>query len=401
MHRHFLQKIAYVSVLGGFAAVLGSGSALAEGFKMGKFLVQPKIEVREFYNDNLYTKQTGEESDFITHVKPSVTLNSQFDKNALNAGASLNGGKYLSDDENDFVDGNVYINGRYDGPQNLKALIGAGYTRGHEDRGSSSNLSGEEPLVFDVRTVSAGLIKRAAKVSARVDLKYDIYGYNNVSRKGLSDTDNGDRDRAEFYPSVRLGYTLTPNYELFFRGSYNTWNYDDTLDRNSKKKDADGYDAVVGLGMGFPGKFSGEVGVGYMNQSFDETTFNDVSGLKASASLEYLPSSRTVVRLNGSRSVVVSSEPNASSIIATSVGGYVDFHISRKLIVRPEASYTILDYQQVTKKDRLSTVGLGAVYSFSDRYYGGLSYKFNHRNGQTVNTDYSQSVGMARLGAKF
>jgi len=237
MHRHFLQKIAYVSVLGGFAAVLGSGSALAEGFKMGKFLVQPKIEVREFYNDNLYTKQTGEESDFITHVKPSVTLNSQFDKNALNAGASLNGGKYLSDDENDFVDGNVYINGRYDGPQNLKALIGAGYTRGHEDRGSSSNLSGEEPLVFDVRTVSAGLIKRAAKVSARVDLKYDIYGYNNVSRKGLSDTDNGDRDRAEFYPSVRLGYTLTPNYELFFRGSYNTWNYDDTLDRNSKKKD--------------------------------------------------------------------------------------------------------------------------------------------------------------------
>src|SRR3546814_3951743 len=53
--------------------------------------------------------------------------------------------------------------------------------------------------------------------------------------------DNSDRDRLETEGTLRLGYDVSPDIEVFGRGALIQWNYKDDADRNGIDRSANGY----------------------------------------------------------------------------------------------------------------------------------------------------------------
>ena len=110
------------------------------GIRAGGFLVFPKIEVSEVFDDNIFVDPSGEVHDFLTYINPSITVRSNFPRHELNFWAIANIGRYASEDGEDFEDYEVGFDGRIDAIRDANLFGGVVYAIRHEGRGSPDDV---------------------------------------------------------------------------------------------------------------------------------------------------------------------------------------------------------------------------------------------------------------------
>src|SRR5687768_2552491 len=86
----------------------------ALGMRAGGFMVFPRVEVGEAYNDNIFADDDDEEDDFITVVRPEVDVESNWGRHALNLRTGAEAGFFLDNDDENFIDGFALVDGRLD-----------------------------------------------------------------------------------------------------------------------------------------------------------------------------------------------------------------------------------------------------------------------------------------------
>lgn len=393
---------------GCFGAVLVLGaapSAYSQGVKVGEFLVKPQVEVQEVYNDNIYTEDTNEESDFITKVLPSISVQSQFDKHAVGARLSAEGGVYADNSDDNYLDATGRVFGRADAWEGGSVNAFGSFTKEHENRGSADARDATAPTDYTVGAFGAGARHREGSFSISANGRRDSYNYDDTDRQGLTTLNNDDRDRDEDLLRLRAGYNLSPNYEIFVTPSVNQRDYDSQVDDNGRQKDSQGGEVMVGFGFGFPGTASGEVAGGVMHQTFDDPGFEDITTARFAASTEYIVVPELSVRVSAYQSLSETTQANVSAIIGTGGSLTVDYLATRDLTVRGTASYTRLHYeaaQGVADFDEdLPSVSLEGLYEINRMFYAGLGVTHSRRLSDLQNSDYTQNKASVRLGVKY
>lgn len=396
-------RTAFALFSGVAVALTGVASARAQdGFKLGSFQVLPTVEVKESFNDNIYNERGTGVSDNITTIQPAVAFNSNFEQHALNFLATGNFGIYGSNSQDDFSDYAFATDGRFDAGASTSFLAGVRYDRLHEDRGSRNNTSGNAPIEYSLTTLNVGGAHAFGdKLRLRGTLVHSIYDYDAQSRQGGTSVSQDFRDRTQTEPTLRLGYQLNPNWEIFSRGSINSRDYDQTTDTSGRRRSSKGHNVVAGLGLTLPGLLAGEAYVGNMAQNYDDARLKDVNTLAYGASINWVPITRMSITLNANRSIDETTTLAASSTVTSSVGIYADIDVMRDLILRPEYSFANSAYNGIAQDDDTNTFGIGLVYSLSTRVYVGGGYKHTERDSNVNTSDYKQNVYFLRLGAKM
>ncbi len=82
------------------------------GIRRGAFTVLPGLEVREVYNDNIFSEDEGKIDDFITLVTPNLLARSDWRNHQLNLGANATIGRYANESDENFEDFSVGLDGR-------------------------------------------------------------------------------------------------------------------------------------------------------------------------------------------------------------------------------------------------------------------------------------------------
>ena len=205
----------------------------------------------------------------------------------------------------------------------------------------------------------------------------------------------------EYFSTVRLGYTVNPNTQVYLSGGPNIRDYDDATDNSGLKRSSDGYEAVVGLAFGVPGLFSGDFKVGAMRQNYDEATYDNVSRIKFGWSLEYVPTPKVAIRSTGSNSLSESTTANASSLLSTSFGLGARVNITRDLFISPNVSYTRGRMIGTGEVDKTLTAGLGATYSVTPVWYAAAEFKRSRKDSSVDANDHRINITSVRIGAEF
>ncbi|KJV08170.1 hypothetical protein VZ95_19510, partial [Elstera litoralis] len=65
-----------------------------KGITLGKFLLLPKIEFDQTYNDNVYASEKDKKGDFISIVRPEVTLRLREPTYSWNTNANIEASRY-------------------------------------------------------------------------------------------------------------------------------------------------------------------------------------------------------------------------------------------------------------------------------------------------------------------
>lgn len=389
----------------------------APGSRSGSFIFNPEVTASGAYDSNIFAQRgptTGGDDvtdDFIVRIKPGFSLDSDWNNNAFSIFANADIGQYFDNTRENYEDFNFGMNGRIDLTRGSSISANVGYSDLHEDRGSPNNPGAPaNQTTYQVFTAGLGFLRDESIVSLAVDGSYTRNTFDSPALVGGGVFNNTDRDHDRFLGSVRVGYDLDDTYEAFFRVSANRIEYDDSTVDGGPQRNSDGWEVVGGTSFNITGTAQGEVFVGYISQEYDSDSIDDIDDVTFGASMLWLPSELTSVRLGVSRSVtetIVDDVDTAglpaasSSILGTVFDVQLEHELQRNVLIKGTASYINQEFTNTVREDDLFNASLGASYLLNRNWSVDTTYEFRFRDTTASGQDFKRHIFMVGLTAKW
>ncbi|MDA0967545.1 MAG: outer membrane beta-barrel protein [Proteobacteria bacterium] len=365
----------------------------AEGVTVGSFNLRPELTVEEQFNDNIFSTENNEEEDFITVIKPGLSLKSDWSRHSLNTYANANIGLYNDNDSENYEDFAIGLNGRLDVLRETFITAGVDYKDRHENRGSpDNNINSIHPTEYDEFTSNIGIYRGVRKVSVRLNGEFKNLDFDDGVTSSGANIDNDNRDRDQYRTSIRVGYEFMQDYEAFIRAVYDSRFYDDTttLNRNS-----DGYEISVGSSVNITGTIRGDIYLGYMQQEYDDASLNKIGGIDYGAELFWNATPLTQVQAGIERVVEETSLANLSGYISTAYNVSVEHELRRNILLGANAAFITNDYESSSineREDDFFVAVTEAKYLMNRNLDLKLNYTYQNRHSNIVNQDYTKNI---------
>lgn len=373
------------------------------GVRAGSFLVTPKVDVTESYNDNIYSTQNNTESDFITSVKPEVTVESNWSRHALNAKANVEARKFADNDAEDETNHFIGTDGRIDVMRDTAIGGGISWDRSHEDRGNPNSVAAaKEPTRLDTITGKLGAYRSLGRLNGQIETQAERKMFED-GRNAITNAviDNGGRNRNEYTQSLRVGYQLDDRFEVFAKGTVDARVYDRDLNLN---RSSHGKSAVVGTAFDITGKTAGEVHAGVMSRNYVHGTIKDVNEPTFGGKVTWNPSQITTVIANIERSIDETVSAASSAYVNTDYGVKAEHALTEHTLLTGNVGYATNDYKGAAatqRSDDYWTLGAGAKYYINRYLAANAGYTFRDRDSSVVGADYDRNTVMVGLSAQY
>jgi hypothetical protein len=357
------------------------------GIRAGGFLVFPSLQVSGEYDSNVFATEKKAEDDVGLLVRPRINVVSQWSRHALNALLFGDFGLYEEFDENNYQDFGASLKGRLDITRNDVLFGELTLARRHEGR-ESPEAVGSRDLV----TYFDGLTRLGYRRD--FNLVYFVVG-GSVDRKDFDEQDlNEDRrDLIDLTGDLRIGYKVSPRFNLFVQGDYTIIRYDNDsgVDRDSK-----GFGVSAGTEVDITGILFGEARVGYIRRDYDDDTLDTVSGPGGSAKLTWNVTGLTSLIFEADSGIVETTQGGASAKLQSNISGEVQHELLRNLILIGRLGFTRDDFRGIDRTDNTYRARLGARYLLNRNLSVDVGYDFATRDSDVNGADYDRHI--VRLG---
>lgn len=372
----------------------------AVGIRAGGFTVFPLASVAGKFDDNIYATDVNETDDFITQLSTAVEVNSNWSRHALNFDAGVSQYIYADNTDENRLDWNVGVDGLVDVTRDTQFRAALAYRQAHEDRSDPSTPAvASEPIEYTLLTGTASLDHRFNRLTARVSGNYSEYDYKDAVSTVGAVIDQDDRDRQQYEEALRLGYDVSPDTNVYVQGTLNQRVYDLSVPVVAVNRDSDGYAVVVGSDFRLSNLMQGGIYVGYQEQSYDDPTLSESSGLAYGANVEWYVTPLTTITFDAASTIEETTTIGASGYNAQTAGVRVDHELLRNLLLNAHASYGSDDYDGIARTDDKISAGLGVDYLLNRNFTLGIGYDYTDNDSNVAGNDYKRNiVGLTLTG---
>lgn len=366
------------------------------GMPVRSFLIHPSLQLREQYNDNIFADDDNEQSDFITNIRPSLVVRSNWDIHALRVFTSADLGRHLDNSNEDYEDFRIGAAGRYDIAYDTFIDGDIRYDNAHEDRSSPDDAGSDDPTEIDILSARLGFTRALGRLKLFFDTRARDIEFEDASANGVT-IDNSFRNRFETEADLKLAYEFIPNYEVFARGVYDDRNYESTPfpDRSSE-----GFRTEIGTAINISGKVKGEIHGGYISQNY-QGVFDDINAADYGGSLLWNITALTSLRAGLDRDVIETSDALASGYIRTSASAGVEHSFDDGLLGILALTYDDDEFVGIERDDQTLGASLDLEYKPFRGMEAALRYDFRTRESDAAFEDFSNHRITLRLGYSF
>lgn len=368
------------------------------------------------FRDNIYRSNDNEESDVVGYVAPAFKVVTDAENYSANLTGMVEGGAYMDNSENDYVDADLRGRGSYSLTQDTALIAQGRVRRDHIEIGGfvdDPNQRADEPTVYYYYEGVAGIdttLDEEDRVKLLADSQYRAYDYDNSGRLGGGTIIQDDRDRDEWYQRVRLGYELEPGLMPYVEGIYNTRRYDERVDQTLLySRDSDGYSTVVGVEYNTPDRaIAADAAMGYMSQDYDAAELPNINALAARANVSWQldPSLRLLAGFD--RSIQEAVLLGASGYVRNRLTAGAEYMLVPLWTLGGNLRYTLYDFEinplypgAQARKDELYNASAYVQYDVNDIYSVGLEYLYSQRDSNNNLFDYNANTVLMRVAADF
>lgn len=322
--------VAATLVVSGTIGLAHGQEADGLGIRAGAFMVQPQTTLGIIYSDNVFAADDDEESDFITTISPSVSIDSGWSRHALGIDLATTAGIYADNSSENFVDTSIAVAGRLDVRRETAIQAQVSFARNHEERGDPNTLlENDEPAIFTVASGEAFVLHGSGRISVRAGASVQQFRYSEVDLVGGGSITQDERNNRRFEVSGRVSYELRPEVIPFVEVAYNVRDFFEQ-DANPVDRDSDGIRVGIGTGVILPGNFNGEVFAGWLEQDVDEEG-RDISDVWFGGQVDWEVTRLTSLSANLTRTIEESVDPNVTGITQTDFTGTIDHELRRNV----------------------------------------------------------------------
>lgn len=348
----------------------------ALGLRLGSLMAYPRVQLDLGHDSNILASEIDERSDTFFRVSPRVDVESDWTRHALSASARAALTRYAEFGEENNETWTVAADGRLDVRRFTQITGGAEYGRLVEARTSSNSpQSIAEPIDYDLAAVYVGGSHTVNRLRGTARFEVRDFDYQDGRTISGSLVEQDDRDQTTYEATGRVDYAISPATALYGRVIVNERSYD-TSSALTPLRDSSGFNAIVGANFELSTLVRGEVGVGYLEQDFEDPSFGAFSGLSANARLEYFATPLLTLGLTADRSVGDSGVVGSAAFLLTTVQVSADYELRRNILVNTRVGYSQEEFDSFDRTN--------------DRWFGGAraTYLMNRRIGLTASYDY-------------
>jgi len=367
------------------------------GVRIGGFLLYPDLAVQETYNTNIFATDGNRQDDFITTIKPSLDLRSNWNNHSLRLHADSRLDRYADHQSENFTDYTLLTDGRVDVLRDLRLYGGAGYALRHESRSSPDNPAGTEPTEYAIYSANAAVEKEFNRVSLRLDGKAERYEFSDVRSAGGATLDQSGRNRDQGELALRAGYEFAPLRRAYLRGAVNNRNYDHTLDANGFARSSNGYSLVAGTEYDLTGITFLDMFAGYRRQDYDDARLDSMAGWTAGAKLTWNVTRLTTLTAGLTRDIEETTLSGASGYFATRTELRADHELLRNLLLNANLGYERDAFEGIGRDDDYYSAGFGAKYLMNRNFSLSGGYGYRTRESSAANSDFVENVIFVRV----
>jgi hypothetical protein len=411
-----MKKNIFISFLVINCLVFVTAGALAQErgstLIFGNMVVTPGLTLQEVYHDNIYLDSTteSEESDWITHIIPSIMLDySLHERGGIKLGYLGDFAYYKDANNNDWKNHKGIFGLDYKAPSGLIAGIDNRYTRAHDP------YSSENEYKLGVSQVKRRHNDLKTKIGYEHQNLFRILAYYNYYKQKYDE----EVDYSQNYDCNEVGagiekkiLPLTWGFLRYFHGETDYYSHPSGTGVTDSN-DADFTSDSVKMGLAWdPGaKIKGELNFGYTWKKYDNDA--DVSGSQyddsdtwiASTLLSYEPTATTTFGLAIMRAMRDGGADTAEYFDDTGISINLKQVILSEVSLLVGAVYSKHDYKNAVdypgREDDDYKVRLGFEYLINEWLMAGADYTYRERDSNYGEYDYKDNKFRITLGMTY
>ncbi len=402
------------------------------GIRTGQFIVRPRMDITAAYTDNVFSISDdvvaafpgfapfADQDDLYFIFRPSVVAESDWNNHSVRSGAYLEGFHHLDFDNENVTNGGLFVDGTLDVYTNVMLMAGLSFDLLHESRDNSfqpniltplvgsSNGTLEEPVEYERTNLYVGGQQELGRVRYRGRVDFRSYDYDDAdSVTGFSTPRNQQfRDRNEYIAMGQVGWALTRDASVFLRGTYNVRDHD--IDGNGfgaggLNRDSSGWAMLLGLDFDISKLLRGNLGIGYMEQEFDDTELpngggslagTSIDGISFDGGIEWFPTEMTTIGLSAKRAIRDSQLFEAVGFTAEEFGVRVDHELRRNIVLSASVTAGRDEYEGIDLEYDRIEYGVGGTYFINRTLRANLN--FTHESQEAGDFLVNGNPGFAR-----
>lgn len=325
----------------------------APGVPAGGFRLFPEVEGAAVFNDNIFAAapEADAEQDVVYELRGRLDLESQWSSHAINIEAEVASREYSEFSDESTTDWMIGADGRLDILRGYFATVSVSHSELHETRDQEPLASGiASPVEYSATNAAFEIVRRFNRLMLSGRARYTEFDYEDADLVGGGVWDEDDRDRTVTEIGGRVEYALADDRSVFFALTHNTRDYRDARSA-AVRRDSSGVEVLAGANFDLTHLVRGEVGIGYLDQSYDDPSLSSVSGLSSRFRVEWYVDPLVTVTLAGARAVEDASVLNAGGYLRDQVNLNVDYEWRRNVLAGLGAEYGRDDYNGIDRTD--------------------------------------------------
>jgi hypothetical protein len=354
------------------------------GLHVGGFVVFPKLDIGERYDDNIFATENDRASDFATVISPSISIESTWSHHGLGLQAFGVFTRFAEHGTEDSEQGGANLTGRLDitGDDYVSEFLS--FSREAQDRSESDDTGSRRPPLFNRYISLTRYAHRFNDLELRIDGQMQRFEY-------IAGFD-ADRDRLELSIAPRLSYDLSSHFTPFVQAGYTDRNFDAPVNREGIDPDLQTYDLRLGFGFMIDPTLTGEIAAGVFHTDFDDSALDPVTSPLIEGTLAWEVTPLTTVTGSVSRHQAVAATTENSSKIVSSASLRVDHELLRNVLLGGEIGYQNEEFQHSDRVDNRVDVGIGGTYLLNPNASVFLGYRYSNRASNADGGDFTDNL---------
>ncbi len=373
------------------------------GYHAGSFWFLQEYEFGGFYDSNVFAEPNDPQGGFGGYIQSNLTAKSDWGQHGVQVRLFSDYYHYFEPADENLNRADVLGEVRGFVDITHDTVLNGGVTLQYDQLAPgdvNAPLTAEEVTPVAQARVWGELTKQFNRLYASIgaDFEPQQYGDNPESRFGddLLINTNG-LDGFAWSGGGRLGYEVSPGYRVWGDVRYNQERWDHEFENTN----SEGISGLVGASFEVTRLITGEIGVGYFQQWFEDNEFENPNGFDYHAALIWNPTPLVAVTLAADRTIEPESIEGIAGSVQDAASLTIAWEATHALTLTPVFRVYNDDYieeknhkkneeegqDNIDIEDFAWQAGISADYALNRLWSVGAHYTFTERDAEADDVD--------------
>jgi hypothetical protein len=369
------------------------------GIRFGDWMFNPSLTAGGLYDSNVFSSNSNRQGDLAAEIGAGLHAHSLWERHGIDLRAMTTSTIYRDHSGLNQTDASLKGSGRYDIDHSTAVLGAFQAAYLHEGVGSLSSPAGAvEPTPYSLFSGDVTARREFGRLTGSIGAGIHSYDFGSTVAQNGAVIDQSARDGQIYAVHSRFDYAFSPKSSIFAAVEGNSRDLRGTPDRPLSST---GYRVLSGFALQMTHLITGEVGVGYMAQSFDAPSIGTIEGPTYRVRLTWSPSRVLDVHFNAEQLVTEASLTSATGILANALQAGFDYEFRPNVIWSTAGTYETDSFKGEDRSDNVYAIDTELKYLLNNVMSLALQYRYLRRDSSVEEFSYDKHQVELNATARF